>query len=61
MQHAKINSSYSDWYDVVRGVPQRSILAPLLFNLLMISFLLLNEQMFAILQMMIPYVVVKMT
>ena len=32
-QRAKLNSSYSDWYDIIRGVPQRSILGPLLLNL----------------------------
>ena len=33
-QKTKIGFSYSDWYDVIRIVPQRSILGPLLFNLI---------------------------
>ena len=32
-QKTKISSSYSDWYDIVRGVPHGSILGPLFFNL----------------------------
>ena len=32
-QGTKISSSYSDWYDKVRGVPQGSILDPLFFTL----------------------------
>ena len=49
-QRTKINSSYSDCYDIVRGVPRGPILGPLL-----------KEQPFAILLMIIPYIVVKMT
>ena len=32
-QRTNVNSSYSDWYEIIRGIPQRSILGPLLFNL----------------------------
>ena len=32
-QRTKVNSSYSDWYDIIRGVPQGPILGLLLSNL----------------------------
>ena len=43
MQRTKINSEYSSWEEIMFGVPQGSILGPLLCNIFLCDLFLITE------------------